>query len=477
MSLGARIFLGYFLIVGLGVYFLMNSFMNELRPGVRQSMEDALVDTANLLAEVVQEDVKRGSLRDSAFEKQMQGFLKRDIHARIWGYTKNRTLFHVYITDAKGIVLYDSEGGKVVGQDYSKWNDVYLTLRGQYGARSTRIDPEDAESSIMYVAAPVKDGDRIIGAVTVAKPNVSVRPFIELGRRNILRDGAILVVLSLATGMVFSWWFSRSIHRLSVYAQKASRGERVALPELGSQELQELGATVEHMREELEGRKYVEHYAQTLTHELKSPLAALRGAAELLEEDMPQADRERFVQNIQGETARMQDIIDRLLDQAVVEHRQVLQDVAPIDIAAMINDLLTAKQALIAQKRIQIEKRLAPSSGLQGEHFLLRQALHNLLDNALAFTPPGGKILIEGTLEEERYVLCFTDTGTGIPDYAKERLFERFYSLPRPDTRRKSSGLGLPFVKEVAELHGGNIAIANAEGSGTKAILTLPVDR
>jgi two-component system sensor histidine kinase CreC len=111
-----------------------------------------------------------------------------------------------------------------------------------------------------------------------------------------------------------------------------------------------------------------------------------------------------------------------------------------------------------------------------GESFLLRTAVDNLLSNALEFSPPDTRIQISvtavGGAAAELRVL---DEGPGIPDYAMPRLFERFYSLPRPDTGRKSSGLGLKLVREVATLHGGTIALANRNPSGTCAILRLPV--
>src|SRR5678816_2681829 len=100
----------------------------------------------------------------------------------------------IYVTDARGIVVFDSSG-RDVGKDYSRWNDVYLTLRGRYGARSTRADPADDASTVMYVAAPIVDrssaGERIVGVLTVAKPNRAIAPFIERSQDTILRWGLL----------------------------------------------------------------------------------------------------------------------------------------------------------------------------------------------------------------------------------------------------------------------------------------------
>ena len=114
-----------------------------------------------------------------------------------------------------------------------------------------------------------------------------------------------------------------------------------------------------------------------------------------------------------------------------------------------------------------------------GEPFLLVQAIGNLLDNALEFTPPGGSINLDAEPVGDAWRLSVSNSGSAIPDYARDRLFERFYSLPRPDTGQKSTGLGLAFVREVAQLHGGTITVdnlPNPDGSiaGVIARLSLP---
>ena len=178
MKIGLRIFLGYFLIVGLAGFFVMRVFVNEVKPGVRQAMEDTLVDTANALAELAAQDMREGHIGDGQFARSVDSLVKRDVRAQIWNFQKRSFDYRIYVTDGKGIVVYDSSH-QAVGQDYSRWNDVYLTLRGKYGARSTRADPKDDSSSVMHVAAPIRDGDSIIGALTVAKANQRIEPFIE----------------------------------------------------------------------------------------------------------------------------------------------------------------------------------------------------------------------------------------------------------------------------------------------------------
>ncbi|RON44541.1 two-component system sensor histidine kinase CreC [Pseudomonas frederiksbergensis] len=473
MSLGIRIFLVYVLFIGLTGYFVLNTVMEEIRPGVRQSTEETLVDTANLMAEILRDDFKAGTLNQNHWPQLLKAYGERQPKASIWGLPKNQVNHRIYVTDAKGIVVLDSSGA-AVGQDYSRWNDVYLTLRGEYGARSTRSDPNDATSSVMHVGAPIRDDGQIIGEVTVAKPNSSLQPYVDRTERRLLAYGAGLIGLGLLFGALLSWWLSVALRRLTTYAQAVSEGRRVEVPHYRGGELEQLATALEQMRTQLEGKAYVERYVHTLTHELKSPLAAIRGAAELLQGEMPVAQQQRFVSNIDSESARMQQLIERLLNLAQVEQRQGLEERVEVPLAALVGELLDAQAARIEGKQLRVEQVIAPDLVVIGEPFLLRQALGNLLENALDFTPIRGQLRFSAERVGEQVEFRLFNQAEAIPEYALPRLSERFYSLPRPDSGRKSTGLGLNFVEEVVKLHGGEMSIGNVEG-GVEVILMLPI--
>ena len=472
MSLGIRIFLVYALFIGLTSYFVLSTVMEEIRPGVRQSTEETLVDTANLMAEILRDDFKAGTLNENRWPQLLEAYGERQPAASIWGLPKNQVNHRIYVTDDKGIVVLDSSG-VAVGQDYSRWNDVYLTLRGQYGARSSRAVADDPNSSVMHVGAPIRDKGKIIGVVTVAKPNSSLQPYVDRTERRLVWYGIGLIVLGLLFGGLLSWWLSAALRRLTAYAQAVSEGRRAALPHYRGGELEQLATAVEHMRTQLEGKAYVERYVHTLTHELKSPLAAIRGAAELLQGEMPLAQQQRFVGNIGSESARMQQLIERLLDLAQVEQRQGLEERVEVPLAALIDALLQSQSARIERKQLQVEQHIDPNLTLVGEPFLLRQAIGNLLENALDFTPSQGVLRFFAKQLGAQVEFSLFNQAEGIPDYALARLCERFYSLPRPDSGRKSTGLGLNFVEEVVQLHGGRMQIGNVP-DGVQVTLLLP---
>ncbi|AFY22191.1 two-component system sensor histidine kinase CreC [Pseudomonas sp. UW4] len=472
MPLGIRFFLVYALFIGLTGYFVLNTVMQEIRPGVRQSTEETLVDTANLMAEILRDDFKAGTLNQNRWPQLLKAYGERQPAAKIWGLPKNQVNHRIYVTDAKGIVVLDSSG-VAVGQDYSRWNDVYLTLRGEYGARSTRSDPNDQGSSVMHVGAPIRDNGQIIGVVTVAKPNSSLQPYVDRTERRLLAYGVGLIGLGLLFGALLSWWLSRALRRLTAYAQGVSAGRRVEVPHYRGGELEQLATAVEQMRTQLEGKAYVERYVHTLTHELKSPLAAIRGAAELLQGEMPPIQRQRFVGNIDSESARMQQLIERLLNLAQVEQRQGLEERVDVPLGTLVRELLSAQAARIESRQLQVEQSIAADLMLNGEPFLLRQALGNLLENALDFTPARGVLRLGARRIGDQVEFKLFNQAEAIPDYALPRLSERFYSLPRPDSGRKSTGLGLNFVEEVVKLHGGTLNIRNVDG-GVEVIVHLP---
>ncbi|MNM12733.1 Sensor protein CreC [compost metagenome] len=472
MKIGLRILLGYFLIVGLAAWFLLNVFMEQVKPGVRSTLEDTLVDTSQLLANLVAPDLRAGTLANSAVLTRMQDYARHGVDININGVRKQTLDYRIYITDRRGIVLFDSSG-RDVGRDYSRWNDVYLTLQGKYGARSTRSVADDEMSTVMHVAAPIRDGGEVIGVLTVAKPNASVQAFVERSQRKILQRGAVLLLLSLLIGLGFAWWLHHALGKLMRYIGEVEAGRKVALPALGSNEFGTLGRALEAMRIRLEGKEYVEQLMHTLAHELKSPIAAIQASAELLQEDMPPAERRQFLASILEQNARQRQLIDKLLALVRVEKQQRLEHPERIALAPLLAQVAQDAAATLAARGVRVQLD-ADELLVAGDALLLRQALGNLLDNAAGFAPPGSSIDLTARRQGAKVEIAVRDRGAGIPAYALERVFERFYSLPRPASG-KSTGLGLPFVREVASLHGGTVEVINHAQGGACARLCLPL--
>ena len=475
MSLSLRIFFAYFLLIGLSTWIVMQNITTELVPAMRQSLEEALGDTAYLMAEMVKEDVVNNKLDNGRIARSISEFSRRRIESKISTQIKQDNI-EIYITDDQGTVIYDSNN-KNVGSDFSQWNDVYLTLRGECGARSTRKDINDPNSSVMYIAAPIKINHRIIGVLTVGKPSSSVQPFFERAVRIIENKILILLVFSLALISLIVYWLTISIRKLTLFAKDVQEGKKVSVPRLREKELAQLAGAMEDMRSSLEGKNYIENYLHSLTHEIKSPLAAIQGAAELLHEDMPLESRQRFIKNIENESQRLKQVVEQLLKLASLEKRQQLDDVELVATDELINQLCEDKAPILQQHKLNINIQPLTKTKVEAERFLLQQLISNILDNAIDFSPEESEISITDKVENDHWILTIRDQGPGIPDYALPQIFDRFYSLARADTGKKSTGLGLSLVYEVVQLHHGDINIQNGSESGAEIVIRLPIQQ
>lgn len=474
MKIRTRIIVGTSLVAAVSLYYLVRWIQDGLRPQYLKTTEESLVDTARTLASFAAHTSKTGNVDVELFRAAFSDAYGEAFAATIYDFTKTAVDFRLYITDTAGKVIFDSANGRDEGQDYSAWRDVKLTLQGEYGARASRDLPGDALTSVLYIAAPIKIDGKLSGALTVGKPTTSATQFIDAAKTQITTGGLITMAVLLVVVFILSEMIARPIQRLTMYARAVRDGRRVSAPPRSSSETGELAAAFEEMRDALEGKQYVENYVQTLTHEIKSPVSGIQGAVELLKEDMTAERRAQFINNIRSDTERIKVLIEKMLLLSSLEKRKEAIDLENLDLLSIVQEALARLKPQTDAKRLQLSFLRELKSPLKGEKFLLDHAVQNLLQNAIEFTPEGGRIEI--SIEEDRNALrlSISDSGCGVPEYAKSRIFDRFYSLKRPDTGKKSSGLGLSLVREVAELHNGTVALENGPQGGAIAQLVLP---
>ncbi|MEP7295200.1 MAG: two-component system sensor histidine kinase CreC [Burkholderiales bacterium] len=474
MTKRTRIFIGILLAYALGVGVLMQRQLADIDPRYRESAEESMVETAQLLAAIVETTSRSGVLQPETLQPVFDTLYAKRFSADIYGVEKSRVELRLTVVDRAGRVVFDSLG-RAVGQDHSQWRDVHLALQGEYGARATPDVPGDAKTSVMFVAAPVTVDGRIIGAVSVGKPVQSFGQFIDAARRKTLLVGATSVVAVLLLVVILSVWLVRPFGVIADYVRYVRAQRSFSLPRLGRRALGALGAAYDEMRDALAGRNYVADYVQTLTHEVKSPLSAIRGAAELLQENMPEADRARFIGNIVRETQRIQELVDRMMELTALESRRTLDQVETVDLRALAGEVVASAQASGAARGVRVELPAGDSANVEGDAFLLRRALSNLIDNAIDFSPRDAVVTVAVQRRGRSVEATVRDHGPGIPEYAEDKVFEKFYSLARPHSNKRSTGLGLSFVKEIAELHHGRVSLKNTAGGGALAALSLPL--
>jgi two-component system phosphate regulon sensor histidine kinase PhoR len=217
-------------------------------------------------------------------------------------------------------------------------------------------------------------------------------------------------------------------------------------------------------------------FVANASHELKTPVAALRALAETLLTalpDDPEAGR-RFAERIGREAERLDVLVRDLLDLSRVERGTL--DVEPVDLVGLAKEVAGGYADRAEERRIRLHTELQPQVWMRGDRAQLGLLLSNLLDNALRYTPSKGTVRVRLEATESRAVIQVNDTGQGIPAGELPRVFERFYRVDKARTRETGgTGLGLAIVRHVAEAHGGAVQVDSELGRGSTFTVTLPV--
>jgi two-component system, OmpR family, phosphate regulon sensor histidine kinase PhoR len=217
-------------------------------------------------------------------------------------------------------------------------------------------------------------------------------------------------------------------------------------------------------------------FVANASHELKTPVAALRVLAETLLTalpDDPEAGR-GFAVRIDREAERLDALVRDLLDLSRLERGAL--DVEPVDLVGLTKEVVGSYADRAEERRIKLRTELQPNVAMRGDRAQLGLLLSNLVDNAVRYTSSRGTVRVRLDGSESRAVLQVTDTGRGIPAGELSRIFERFYRIDKARTRQTGgTGLGLAIVRHVAESHGGTVTVDSELGRGTTFTVTLPI--
>ena len=541
LSIFFRIWLAVALVLSICGVVAFTQLFGYVKPTAQQVIEDTLLDTSKLLAATLQLPLASGQLYDDTYQATLDATLKHTSGARSTleptQESSNNNNSRVYVTDANGVVIYDSLPTPLnaEGQDYSRWNDVYLTLQGRYGARSTADIDSTRGSSIMYVAQPIIDSrGAVIGVVSVGKPVDSVLPYLDNTRNRMLITALLMSIAALILAGLVAWWLKQSITLVTHYTNALAEDTKKPYFYFGH-ELNSLTDTIESMKHRLENRAYVTDYVHTLTHELKSPLTAIRASSELLEDEQLDAeDRQMLNHSVAEQRIKMQQLIDRLLLLAKVEQptfklNRQLTALLPVLQTLTKNNSAKLQQQNLPPINIYSEDKCvtdlviaeAPirANALTNPHvfadpFWLVQALQNVLDNAIYFANTEVTLTVYShshDSSDKTVTIDIFNDGKPLPEYALSKAFDRYFSLSHqslqtphsiyqapdqtnqtaPDQAntalKKGTGLGLTLVKQVIEHHGGHVKIRNigteqafarhdkSPNAGVSVRITLPL--
>jgi two-component system sensor histidine kinase ChvG len=349
--------------------------------------------------------------------------------------------------------------------------EVKSALAGKPFAR-TRLRSR-APGVFFFLAEPLRDGERIVGAVYAVRSTRPVMVELYRIRAGLIRVLVVAFAITAAITLLLAYSITRPIGHLSRAASRVAAGEPgVIVPIGGGGEIADLGESFALMKERLDARlRYISEFAADVAHEFKSPLTSIRGAAELLGEgaaDEPEA-RARFLRNIELDVARLDRLVSRLLELSRIEASS--QAMVPLDLPRLLERAVDRVSA--PDQPVELRYR-APAREIRGREVDLEAALLNLLDNAVRFSPAGVPVRVEVESDAESLQIAVVDRGPGISPANLPRIFDRFFTT---DADRDGTGLGLAIARTVVEAHGGTIQVASVLGDGATFTVTLPLRR
>lgn len=217
-------------------------------------------------------------------------------------------------------------------------------------------------------------------------------------------------------------------------------------------------------------------FVANVSHELRTPVTNVRGYAETLLESFQLEPQARgFVQVIQRNATRLGSIIEDLLLLASLEGAESAPPMEPVPLHAVLHGCMEQHTPVAAAKRIKVECHSEPGLTVLGSAGLLGQAVGNLLENALKYSPEGTRVQIHAQAQGDEAVVEVRDQGPGVPPQHLPRIFERFYRVDKARSRDSGgTGLGLSIVKHVAQTHGGSVEVESRSGVGSVFRIRLP---
>lgn len=355
--------------------------------------------------------------------------------------------------------------------------DLTVLQRG-HPVYDTLTPPHDG--SIRRISLPISNA----GSVRyILQMETSLRLIDDTLRLLTLLLGALAAAM-IAVGWIGSRWLARQA-LIPVEALTAT-AEQISAPSLHTrmtlaapyEEFERLArvfnAMLDRLRHVFEGQR---QFIADAAHEIQTPLTVIKGTIEVaLQKSRTAGDyRDALVTNL-GQVERLGALTRSLLTLAQFSGDRPPVTLTPLALEPLVHDLIDELSPLAEDRKIQLIVDAQPVPRVQGDAGRLTQLLVNLLDNALAHTPPGGRITVRLTSIPEHVALHVEDTGTGIAPDHLPHIFERFYRADPARARESGgTGLGLAIVKEIAEAHRGTVAVESTPGQGTRFTVILPV--
>lgn len=428
---------------------------------------------------------------DTNFEEWLGGFVQAEELPPLGDHWMDAFLDRIYRRIARqftanlNLPLY-VEYADQRARDYP---EVLVALRGDIGVgvRATR-----AHNIILTVAVPVQRYKEVVGAIMLSENAAEIESALKEVRFAILKVFGVALTVTILMSLYLAGSIVRPIRHLARAAQNVRRGygRQREIPDYSRRgdEIGELSADLRAMTEALWQRMdAIERFAADVAHEIKNPLSSLRSAVETVARLTDPARRAQLMAIILEDVQRLDRLISDISNASRVDAELSRTQFARVDLAGLLSALV---EIYAAQRPSNVQSGGAPEIRLKlsaaapvdvsGVDSRLVQVFRNLIDNAMSFSPPGGRIDIEISRADGMAAVTVDDEGPGLPEGKQAMVFERFYTERPPGEKFGThSGLGLSIAKQIVEVHGGTIIAENRRGEagavlGSRFTVRLP---
>ena len=381
---------------------------------------------------------------------------------------------HILVTNERKIVIYDSWGeslGTNLSASFGNLNKVFtgkIVFASQY----------DTNSFISEICAPVMVNSNIIGSVYLVEEDTEQADMIGGIRNRLTIISLTIGFAAIGLSMMVSRALTQRIRKLANAVKVVQEGDYTQHVEpQGNDEITKLTYELNAMTDILRQNEQVRRqFVSDASHELKTPLASIRLLSDsiLQNENIDRETTVEFVEDIGAAAERLQHMTEKLLDLSRMDSAVPVQR-ETVDLEAVVQRSLPVLRPLAEHRKVQLHMDLEHGVFVCAAEDDLYQIVFNLVENAIKYNVPDGKVTVSVKREGDTALLTVADTGIGIPEADVPNIFSRFYRVDKARSREAGgSGLGLSIVRDAVILHGGDISVAANAPQGTVFTVTFP---
>jgi signal transduction histidine kinase len=399
--------------------------------------------------------------------KNLDSFIKR------FSELKNGSNFQLYDDSARRILFYGTQGSSSKVINLITQTDISYVLAGN---TYRSLDYRSVHESVQLVAGlPLEhEGKKyalFISPNFKGKPDEKNKQMIKTSLFIVLLAGSMLILIA-------SRYIVNPLKKLTEATKRLACGDfDVNVPIKHKDELGQLAVSFNHMAGELKQLEHMrQNFVSNVSHEIQSPLTSIRGFSKALRQpDLTEANKNKYLEIIESESERLSRLSENLLKLASLESEHHPFHPVTFDLDEQLRMVVVSHEPQWSELHMELDVDL-PRVKITADADQLNQVWINLLGNAIKFTPAYGKIRVSLEPLTDRVIVLIQDTGIGINEEDRERIFERFYKGDRARQRETgSNGLGLAIVKRIVDLHHGTIDVQSEPGKGTVFKVTLPI--